>query len=172
MKTRIRKVKKAGGIVKRTLLVIFLVALSVIPVHAQSGMDDFMRGARMAIEQQRMMNETRMMNQQIELMRQQSESMRQASGDRARELYQNGYMVGYKKGSDDIIAYVKSTAGQTQEFVLNFVSSEIFNETSVQNLLEARKGFSASLYTPNHYIAKLYITLIDARMEELRQKGK
>lgn len=166
--------KKTGFFIKTIFLAVFLVAVSVVSVHAQSDpfANAFMRGAQMAIEQQRMMNETRMINQQIELMKQQSESMRQATGERARELYQDGYMAGYKNGSDDMIAYVRNTAGQTQQYTLNFVSNEIFNETSIANLVEAKKSFSLSLYTPNHYIAKLYITLIDARLMELRQTQK
>ena len=159
---------KTGFFIKTIFLVVFLVAVSVVPAHTQS--NAFMEGARMYLEQQRIMNETRMINQQIKLMRQQSESMREATGERSRELYQNGYMAGYRKGSDDMVAYVKSTTAQTQEYILNFVSNEIFNETSVPNLVEGREAFSRSLNTPNHSIAKLYVTLIDARLVELRQK--
>jgi hypothetical protein len=166
--------KKTGLFVKTTFLAFSLVVVAVVPVHAQSGLDAFMRGAQMAIEQQRMMNETRMINQQIELMRQQTESMREAGKEYTNALFekgfQQGFTAGYKKGTEDTVDYIKKTEGEIQVIVFNFVGKELFNETSIDNLIEARKGFYRALNTPNHYVAKVYITLIDARLEELRKQ--
>ena len=168
--------KKTGFFIKTIFLAVFLVAVFVVPARAQSGLDAFMRGAQMAIEQQRMMNETRMINQQIELMRQQTESMRETRKEYTNELFQKGFQegftAGYKKGTDDTVDYVKKTEGEIQVIVFNFVGKELFNETSIDNLIEARRGFFKTLNTPNHYVAKVYITLIDARLEELRQRPK
>lgn len=166
--------KKTGFFAKTIFLGMFFVAISIASVHAQSGLDAFMRGAQMAIEAQRVKNETRMINQQIELMRQQTESIRETRKEFTNELFQKGFQAGftagYKKGTDDTVDYVKKTEGEIQVIVFNFVGKELFNETSIDNLIEARKGFFKALNMPNHYVAKVYIALIDARLEELKRQ--
>jgi len=161
---------------KTILLAVFLVAVSVVPTHAQYKSDPFMQGVWMAIEANRAKMENRMAEQQIELMKQQRESMKETRREYTNELFQKGFQeghaAGYKKGIDDIVDYVKKTDSQIQTNILNFVGNEVFNETSTEKLAEARKIFLLSLNTPNHYIARLYITLIDARLEELKQKHK
>ena len=166
--------KKTGFFIKTILLAVFLVAVSVVPAHAQR--DGFMGGARMFLEAERLRMESRMAEQQIELIRQQIESMKMTRREFANELFQKGfqegYMTGYKRGTNDTVDYIKKTEGEIQVIVFNFVGKELFSETSIENLVEARKFFLLSLNTPNHYVAKVYIALIDARLEELRQRQK
>lgn len=161
---------------KTILLAVFLVAVSVMPTHAQYKSDPFMQGVWMAIEAERIRMERGIAQQQIELMRQQVETMKETRKEFTNELFQKGfqegYMTGYKKGTDDTVDYVKKTEGEIQVIVFNFVGKELFGETSIERLIEAREGFRKGLNTPNHYTAKVYIALIDARLAELRQGQK
>lgn len=158
---------------KTILLVVFLMTVSVVPTHAQSAYD---RGVWMAIEVHKRAMEQRVADQQIEFMKQQIESMKATRREFTSELFQqgfqDGYSSGYKKGSDDAWDYIKrfEKEGHLQLHVLNFMGNELFSETSIERLIEAREGFRKVLNTPNHYTARIYITLIDARLEELRLK--
>jgi hypothetical protein len=165
---------------KTILLAVLLVAVSVVPAHAQSAFDRaFDSGVRMAIEAERLRMERGIAQQQIELMRQQVETMKETRKEFTNELFQKGFQeghaAGYKKGMEDLVDYVKKTEEKTDQIFLNILyrmGKEIFNETSIERLTEARKGFHEALSSPNHYGARVYITLIDARLAELRQGQK
>ena len=98
-------------------------------------------------------------------MRQQTESMKETRKEYSNELFnkgwQEGYTACYKKGIDDIAINFLDSVGKL-----------VFNETSIERLTKAREGFRPALNTSHHYEARVYIALIDARLEELSQRQK
>lgn len=159
---------------KTILLAVFLVGLSAVPAYAQG--NNFAVGAWMAMEVNKRQMENRVAEQQVAIMQQQIESMKQTRREFQNELfqqgYQEGYTSGYQRGTADTVDYVKQKEGEVQVMVFNFVGKELFSETSVENLTQARKGFREAFNTPNHYVAKVYVALIDARLKELAEGKK
>jgi len=159
---------------KTILLTVFLVGLFAVSAYAQG--NNFAVGAWLGMEANKRAMENRLAEQQLAIMQQQLAAMQQSRTEFQSEIfrqgYQEGYTSGYQRGTADTVDYVKQKEGEVQIMVFNFVGKELFSETSVENLTQARKGFLEALNTPNHYVAKVYLTLVDARLKELAEGKK
>jgi hypothetical protein len=166
---------------KNILLTIILLGIFEITGYAQGkgfadGLTDGLEsGAQQALEAQRLRNETALTKQQVELIKQQIDSMKKSNSEYTNELflkgYQEGFSNGYKKGADSITETIEKQGILEQMKIVNSIGEKIFKETSINDLTEAKDILTKNLNTPNHYVAKVYIALIDTRLNELKQNS-
>lgn len=161
---------------KHISVVLFMVIMCPFSLYGMNWADNWANSYQMGvqlgiqqrqieIEQRRLEMEEQMARQQMELRRNQADSEMRKQID---NIYQKGFMDGYKKGMDDMIADVNKNEPVNQLKTIDQLGESIFKDSSIENLLTSKGNINkAKEQYPSLSVFRVYNVLIDERLKEL-----